>query len=185
MFMRMSAVVAGALLLGGCQQAGGDRPFSLAGPTTLPSFQKVAEVPFSGTVDGVASFDATNPLGCSALPFTVVTDAKGTASHLGLTTFHGEHCTVLGPSGGQIVDGILVLTAADGDQLFGTYTGSFGPLPDIGQPNNIVSTVVFSGGTGRFTDAAGNAEIKAQVLWEGPGDPSSPGHFEWKGTLRY
>lgn len=183
MLKRTIVVVACGLLLAGCQQAGGVRA-AVVGPTAPSVSAQAADVPFAGTITGVAAFDFANPMGCP-LGFTAVTDASGTASHLGLTAFHSAHCVLVGPGGGQLVGGVLVLTAANGDELHGSYTGSFGAFPSIGEPIVVTATWAFSGGTGRFENASGTAAMRAEVIWEGPGDPSSPGRWEWKGTLRY
>jgi hypothetical protein len=183
MLNRIVAVVSCGLLLAGCQQAGGAGA-KLVGPTPPATSAMAVEVPFSGTLTGEAAYDLGNPKSC-AIGFTVVTDARGTASHLGRTTFHSEHCIVPTPDGGQIVGGVLVLTAANGDELHGTYTGSFGAFPPIGDPVVVTGTWVVSGGTGLFENASGTAEMRAQVIWEGVGDPSNPGRWEWSGTLRY
>jgi hypothetical protein len=138
MLKRTIVVAACGLLLAGCQQAGGERTAGV-GPTAPSASAQAVDVPFTGTITGVAAFDIANPMGC-VLGFTAVTDASGTASHIGLTAFHSEHCVLVGPGGGQLVGGVLVLTAANGDELHGTYTGSFGAFPPIGDPIVVTAT---------------------------------------------
>jgi hypothetical protein len=139
------------------------------------------DVPFSGVVAGEVAFD-TNPRPCSA-GFTAITAAKGPASHLGLTSWHSEHCL---ENGSDIVGGVLVLTAANGDEVHATYTGKAGNFPaQIGGSITVTGTIVFSGGTGRFKNASGTAELSASVVSEGMMDPSWAGGWEWKGTIRY
>jgi hypothetical protein len=190
MWNRVIGVVACGLLLAGCQQGAGPRA-TLLGPTSPATSSSsthtnpamAVDVPFSGTLTGEAAY-IPNPRNCD-IGFTTVTDAQGTASHLGRTIFHSEHCIVPTPDGGQIVGGVLVLTAANGDELHGTYTGSFGAFPPIGEPIVVTGTWIFSGGTGRFANASGTAQMSAKVIWEGMGDPSNPGRWEWSGALRY
>ena len=139
------------------------------------------DVPFSGVVAGEVAFDK-NPRPCSA-GFTAITAAKGPASHLGLTSWHSEHCL---EKGSDIVGGVLVLTAANGDEVHATYTGKAGNFPaQIGGSIAVTGTIVFSGGTGRFKNASGTAELRASVVFEGMLDPSWAGRWEWKGTIRY
>ena len=139
------------------------------------------DVPFSGVVTGEVAFDK-NPLGCGA-GFTAITAAKGPASHLGLTSWYSEHCLV---NGSDIVGEVLVLTAANGDEVHATYTGKAGGFPPaIGGPIAVTGTIVFSGGTGRFKNASGTAELSATVVFEGMLDPSWAGRWEWKGTIKY
>jgi hypothetical protein len=139
------------------------------------------EVPFSGVVTGEVAFDK-NPLDCAA-GFTAITAAKGPASHLGLTSWYSEHCLV---NGSEIVGRLLVLTAADGDEVHATYTGSAGGFPpEIGGPIAVTGKIVFSGGTGRFKNASGSADLTATVVFEGMMDPSWAGRWEWKGTITY
>lgn len=148
---------------------------------TAAAKQHTPEVPFSGVVTGEVAFDK-NPLNCGA-GFTAITAAKGPASHLGLTSWYSEHCLV---NGSEIVGVVLVLTAANGDEIHGTYTGSAGGFPpQIGGAIAVAGTIVFSGGTGRFENASGSAELSASVIFEGMMDPSWAGKWEWKGTIRY
>jgi hypothetical protein len=148
---------------------------------TAAAKQSTPEVPFSGVVTGEVAFDK-NPLDCGA-GFTAITAAKGPASHLGLTSWYSEHCLV---NGSEIVGVVLVLTAANGDEVYGTYTGRAGGFPpQIGGAIAVTGTIVFSGGTGRFEHASGSAELSASVIFEGMMDPSWAGKWEWKGAIRY
>ena len=63
-----------------------------------------------------------------------------------------------------VEQGYRVLTAANGDQLFGTYHGQ--TLPD----NTLVGSLAFTGGTGRFADATGNTTMRGRLTI----DPSQP-----------
>ena len=137
-------------------------------------------MPFSGVVAGEVALDE-NPRLCSA-GFTAITDAKGPASHLGLTSWYSEHCL---ENDSDIVGGVLVLTAANGDEVHATYTGKAGGFPPaLGGPIAVTGNIVFAGGTGRFKNASG-AELSATIVCEGMLDPSWAGRWEWKGTIRY
>lgn len=181
MLYRVAAAAACVLLLAGCQQAG---PGTNAPGVTAPSSvaMKAVDVPFSGVVTGEAVFDfATNPKACAST-FTTVTSAKGQASHMGLVTWESQHC--LGENS-EILDAELVLTAANGDKLSATYTGSCAGIAVIGEPVNCAGTLTVTGGTGRFEGATGTAEWNAAIVFQGFDDFSWPGRWEWKGTIRY
>ena len=83
-----------------------------------------------------------------------VTDGTGTVSHLGQTTVHIDG--VLTPTGPSTftVAGPLTLTAANGDQLFGEFSGSGTNVASGGSTGTTATTN--TGGTGRFTGASGS-----------------------------
>jgi len=156
-------------------------------PTTTPdasthgaAMSQVSEQPFVGRATGQASFDLANPRGCAA-GFTTVTDAKGTATHLGLMTLHSEHCVT--PTGGM--EGSMVFTAANGDEVHATYSGGSTPPGPIGEPVHATATVVIAGGTGRFAKASGQADLTAAIIFEGFDKPTWPGQWAWKGTISF
>lgn len=155
---------------------------AVPGGAAVLAVKHVQDVPFSGVVTGEAVFDfVSNSKGCPS-GFTSVADAKGTALHLGLTQWHSEHC--FGATG-EISDAELVLTAANGDQIYTTYTGSCTVPGAIGDFARCSGDAVFSKGTGRFANVSGTATWTAAVLWEGLEDFSSPGRWEWKGRITY
>ena len=182
MFHRLSAAVACALFVAGCQQAGPgvDSTAGVTAPSSLP--MKAVDVPFFGAITGEAVFDfATNPKACAS-GFTTITTGTGTASHMGRTIWESQHC--LGPDD-TLLDSELVLTAANGDEVHVTYTGACPALADVGDPFTCSGSSVISGGTGRFVNATGTLEWSATIIFEGFGDLSWPGRWEWKGTIRY
>jgi hypothetical protein len=70
-----------------------------------------------------------------------------------------SHC--LNPTTGALTNGTFVKTAANGDQLLGTYVGSASviqPPAPIGI-FAISGTLTFTGGSGRFTGAAGTTTM--------------------------
>lgn len=136
--------------------------------------------PFIGGAKGLVSFDLSNPKGCAA-GFTTVTDAKGTATHLGRTTLHSEHCVT--PTGG--IEGTMVLTGANGDEVHATYTGGSTAPGAIGEVIQVTATVILAGGTGRFANATGQAELTARISFEGFDKLTWPGEWDWKGAISY
>ncbi len=87
-------------------------------------------------------------------PLNFVTDGTGTVSHMGKSTVHIDG--VLTPSGPNSFDiaGLLTLTAANGDQLFGDFSGSGTNVVSGGSTGTTATTI--TGGTGRFTGASGS-----------------------------
>jgi hypothetical protein len=84
---------------------------------------------------------------------------SGTATHTGKYSIVNSHC--LNPATGALTDGSFVKTAANGDQLFGTYVGSASviqPPSPIGV-FGISGTLTFTGGTGRFNGATGTTTM--------------------------
>jgi hypothetical protein len=96
----------------------------------------------------------------------LMTDGEGVATHLGHFTRH----LVVTVNEDYSLDGDLVITAADGDELFIHLTGSFITLSGV---------YTITGGTGRFTDASGSADFSAT-----PGDGGVL-YFSFAGTIQY
>ena len=103
--------------------------------------------------------------------------SRGTAQFVSPTDFVGSgHATHLGrytevgsasfsptadPTVFQI-DGWVILTAANGDQLYELVNGYLNGLTGA-----ITATVTYVGGTGRFADATGTATLSGQLLGGG------------------
>jgi hypothetical protein len=86
---------------------------------------------------------------------------EGQATHLGRFTFTSttitpDSCTHF--PNFDVYDDSVTLTAANGDQLFGTGIGT-GTLVDFTDPTRIrvvsESTITITGGTGRFANSTG------------------------------
>lgn len=87
---------------------------------------------------------------CSMPSLWVSTTAgTGVVSHLGRVTWVERHCFQMD---GMFGDVELVITAANGDQLFGTFVGG------MTGPSTFAETVTFTGGTGRFVGASGTVD---------------------------
>ena len=132
--MRKAIMIAGLILAVGVLAPAG--ALGKAGGTDRP---------IKGNVSGTTVLD----LGT----LTFVSDTTGTLSHLGTTTTHFEATlTPTGPSTFTVA-GSFVTVAANGDQLFATFTGS-GTLDASGNATG-TATSTFTGGTGRFAGASG------------------------------
>lgn len=102
-------------------------------------------VPFRGSAEGAIASALPDPGG---VVLTVL--AEGNATHLG--RFSREEMVLFNPVTGTLT-GLVVYTAANGDQLFGSVVGGFI------SPNTATGIYAFTGGTGRFANATGGAEF--------------------------
>lgn len=96
---------------------------------------------------GTSDFDGR----CSGpADFVIRFGLEGEATHLGRFNGTVEHCTQIDFSTGEIaiIDGAMLLTAADGDELRAGYTGGSGAA-------GTEEVFSFTGGTGRFASASG------------------------------
>jgi hypothetical protein len=111
--------------------------------------------PLSVTLDGNA-FPEFQPDGC-----TIINNEHGTGQslHLGAISWQSHEVVDIcsNPEGGEVI-GEFVLTAADGDQVSGTYQtlARFSP----GQVRALGAFQI-TGGTGRFAAASGQGIISA------------------------
>jgi hypothetical protein len=109
-------------------------------------------------------------------------------SHLGLT-----RSTVLqsvipaGPPDGAllpvIVTNTAVYVAANGDHLTVTFSGT-GVTNLVSFTSDFQGTLTFSGGTGRFTNASGTAEVVGTAALD-PATGTGTAHFTLVGSLTY
>jgi len=117
-------------------------------------------VPFAGsalTYDAPMDFD-TSACTLPGAMWAYHSEGPGTFRHLGEVWLEVDHCSKLtSPTAGAFGGGRMVITAANGDQLFlseeGTFElvmGSSGPVASV-----ISLTWHATGGTGRFVDADG------------------------------
>jgi hypothetical protein len=125
----------------------------------LPAFA-ARPVPFQGRADLVIT---------SPQPLTAF--AKGNATHLG--RFTRTETIVVNPNDGTFT-ATLVFTAANGDRLHAEAAGHFtSPNGDSAE-----GTYLFTGGTGRFKNASGQAAFEIK--------PDQVGFdVTFKGTIQY
>ncbi len=179
---------------------------STAAPATAGT--KGTDRPFKGTATGFALYGygenggtdgLGNVLDCnidSEVPdfykVTTFTSADGTASHLGRVHMEFVHCPGLnGPGQGQ-----LGIVAANGDVLYGEYTGTY---EEDGAHLTVEFMAESSTGycyllndvpcesTGRFADVEGEATMLADAYPGDPDDPFVPWPWwgRWTGSLSY
>jgi hypothetical protein len=139
---------------------------------------------FKGCVSGQVVF-TPDPESPSPTGLWTDSSAVGCVSHLGRTVMSSRHPT---PTGDTITGGNMKLVAANGDQVWMTYSG-YAPFPVIGVPSTIVVQVDFTivGGSGRFAHASGSGESTAYIEFPGVLDLGPwPAHWIWHdATIRY
>jgi hypothetical protein len=110
---------------------------------------------------------------------TLMVQGEGQASHLGLTACLSDHEVVDFSLGGKLT-GTLTLTAANGD----TLVGEMDAMAVADYENDMVlfeGTLTFTGGTGRFKDATGQASLGGGAT---PiAGPTGDGWFSFQGTV--
>lgn len=109
--------------------------------------------PFRATIRATEVLTPTDRPGV----FSVQIDGAGSGSLFGRLTFSATEIIdfVSNPGTATVTDGEFIITAANGDQLFATYSGSGVPDPD--NPGFVLgsATATLTGGTGRFACASG------------------------------
>jgi hypothetical protein len=117
-------------------------------------------MPIKGTFT-VAYSGTPNTAGvsfCGGTPLDVAVEAHGSGySTLGPLSF-SLHKTV--QATGPLMHGCLILTAPNGDTLSAIYDGTEG-APNANNFGSGTIALTFSGGTGRFRDARGSANMTA------------------------
>lgn len=84
-------------------------------------------------------------------------EGTGTISHLGRVSWRTEHCLQLFL--GTFGDAVVVITSANGDQLYGTYDGV------LTSETTFAEELIITGGTGRF---AGASRVVTEAGWFDP-----------------
>jgi hypothetical protein len=135
-----TASLATVLLTVGCSE-----PDSPAGPSTQYSN---VDVPFKGDLEGSVTVTPLPPGRGN-----VQIDATGNATHLGRFTLQIPHIVTFAT---RIGVGTYVFTAANGDQLFASFSGQAVTSPPMVE---IVEHATITGGTGRFADATGSFTV--------------------------
>ena len=146
--MKRSLVIAGCLVL--CTACSELTPPAAPSATTSASpaaSSGVAVVPFKGRLDG--------RYGTPSGQFPLISEsivATGQATHL------GRHDLALAETVNLLQGtavGTFTFTAANGDTVYGSFTGRAQPGPLVA----IVETATILGGTGRFDGATGHFTI--------------------------
>jgi hypothetical protein len=143
-------------------------------------------VPFTGRISGTVTFA---PVGDVCPPSDVwlgglqtLSSGTGSATLVGRVTVSSTHCT---PLIDQVQGGVMTFTAASGDTIAATYSGTCTPF-DPAQVGSVIRcdiAVTVNGGTGRFVHARGAAQMKASVDYPGLTVPAWPARWRWMGWI--
>jgi hypothetical protein len=154
--LSLGGLAALSLLLG-CDQTSPVSPSPTASSADVPMARAAGARPWKESYHstGTITLDARCPSPLLLESYR----GGGTATHTGKYDIVNSHC--LNPATGALTNGTFVKTAANGDQLFGTYVGSASviqPPAPIGI-FGITGTISLTGGTGRFTGATGTTTM--------------------------
>lgn len=131
--------------------------------------------PFTMTATGVHTVEFVIPAGrCAGTPiFQTFVETTGFATHLGLLSLTGNHCTYLTPSGLTYADGWMEIESANGDVLYSRYEPAAIQPPAPPEPWITITRTnqTFNGGTGRFADATGGMDCEITLVFAYPNDP--------------
>ena len=136
-------------------------------------------VPFKALIAITEQLGAPS-LGCASSATVVGT---GAAAHMGPVTSSSTDCVNFDPSTGlfSFSSTNIVLTASNGDQVFGTYQGTVDASSGIGV---ITGSFTITGGTGRFLNASGGGAILGLEVLDIP-NRSGQGQIQLNGTISY
>ena len=121
------------------------------------------DLPMKGSGSGNVTSVTPGPNGV-----VITAVGEGEATHL--AKFTREESILLNPTTGTAT-GTIVFTSADGSDLYCEFVGAFTSA------NTIAGTYTFTGGTGRFENAAGSAFFVVTQL-----DPANF-TFQFAGTI--
>lgn len=124
---------------------------SVGGTAIAGGHHHVAEL-FVAAGTGQVSFDLENPRNCPVgtigVPATEVVNGQVRAVGLGRYGIAATHC----PTPAQSLDGLMTITARNGDRIEGTYTNN---LAWTDTTVTVTGWMVVTGGTGRYAHAQG------------------------------
>lgn len=117
-------------------------------------------LPFKAYVSATATPPPSGPP-----PWYMDVYGSGVVTLMGFVTVYQHHVVVPAADGGVDFDGYWLWTAANGDQLFGTYAGHM-PLNPAGY-FEIHGYFYVDGGTGRFQHATGEGPASGVQYMDG------------------
>jgi hypothetical protein len=162
--------------------------FALTGCNTAPtapggaaSVDRLAAVtnparPFGGRCDTEITFLQPLPSDPPNL-LRLHIDYACQLQHLGRTTASAEQIVIFTSPTTTTASNTTTYTAANGDQLFATWTGT---STSVGPDIMFSGPEAFTGGTGRFADASGSAWVSGTASFV-----TNTGQFTTEGTISY
>jgi hypothetical protein len=139
------------LVFSGCQNMENTTPVS---PQDEITMSKVP-VPFKVKWDAVSTLTPTGPYTGTGL-----IEGGGIGTHVGkFTSLTTNEYQLTSATSGILSNGVHTLTAANGDLMYATFTGSW--IVNSEGIYEYTSTMVFTGGTGRFVNLEGTLNFIA------------------------
>jgi hypothetical protein len=108
------------------------------------------QVPFKARISGTSTYTFLSPT-------EVLEEFSGTGQGAHLGRFDAEQSHTVDLATTEVLGGTFTFTAANGETVFGTYSGRGAPLSAV-----LVlfeGTFTIEGGTGRFSDATGEGDM--------------------------
>ena len=141
-------------------------------PVLAAKVSKEQDRPFKG------SFTTTSEILQPAPVLKTRITGTGNVSQLGKTSFVALSTLNFTTQPPFILGGTATFTAANGDEIYTSFTGTSTPAGE--GMLNVVMTHTITGGTGRFLNATGSFTGNTTAF---PGH--SEGYIEHEGTIRY
>ncbi len=179
------AVLVALLGVAACQEAGPLAPV-VSAPTPSPDavgHEAILPFHYEGTGRVVAFYTMANPAhqatilancGVGAVAYVLQT-GSGTATHLGRFQVESARCQYA--TGSWSVR--ATLTAANGDQIFASFIGSGGGIPDADGNYSVTVPLHATEGTGRF------AHVVLDGSWTVGGNVNGSAWGVLDGTIQY
>jgi hypothetical protein len=105
-------------------------------------------------------------------------------THLGLTTWTAVQTLSVGPGGEQQIVNDTIYRAANGDLLYGHFTGTGTQVDPMSL--TFTGTETYTGGTGRFADVSSHATVTGGAAFAGfVPVPFGTGFWTTSGTIGY
>src|SRR5689334_6099246 len=117
-----------------------------------PTVNAADSAPLQATISFSERLVPAGTTDCQGLGLIV---GSGVMAHLGKVSVESTDCVNLAAAGFSFMSTQLVITAANGDQLRGTYGGMF----NADNNGGISGGFVITGGTGRFANAKGGGSV--------------------------
>ena len=159
----LTLIIAPVLLLMGCAQD------NITGPSletdiinVEPSVEVAAKTvkvaPYIGIASGWGTVDFRRT-DCPEGTLPVYGEGKGKSTRIGRIDVTISHCSYffVDPTNPNFVDGVATLTAVNGDKVFIEYYGY------VTGPTTFYEVDTIVGGTGRYTNVGGGAEVFGTV----------------------
>jgi hypothetical protein len=125
---------------------------STAALAVVPAVHAANSAPLQATISFSERLVPAGTTECQGLGLIA---GSGVVSHLGKVSVESTDCVNLAGAGFSFMSTQLVITAANGDQLKGSYGGMF----NWDNKGGITGGFVITGGTGRFANAKGGGTV--------------------------